>query len=208
MESADWLKLITWGNGREWIGTQHRWHYTLSSDGAESWCSFKRDIATGRKTHKPAQHPFSTAMIDAMKPLFERLADEAFLEGCKNCYTQNPNESLNHLIWSLAPKEQFVSNQKTSLAGLAVCIFNNGYAYLLSQLLEQCNLNYSYESIKRWQFLDMERVRDADYRSQEDRKVQRKIQRRIRCKKQDGFKHLEGMQYKSQHFHGTDANKN
>ena len=148
-------------------------------------------------------------MVDAMKPLFERLADEAFLEGCKNCYTQNPNESLNHLIWSLAPKEQFVSNQETSLAvSLAVCIFNNGYAYLLSQLLEQCNLNYSYESIKRWQFLDMERVRDADYRSQEDRKVQRKIQRRIRCKKQDGFKHLEGMQYKSQHFHGTDANKN
>ena len=93
-------------------------HYSSTPDqprhdkcpvGEKSWCSFQRDIATGQSTHIPTKWPFPDAVVNTLKPLFSRLADVQFLEGCKECSTQNANESFNHSVWSLAPKEQFNS---------------------------------------------------------------------------------------------------
>ena len=72
--------------------------------GKDSWCSYQRDIATGRKTHQPTKHPFSEAIVEELTPLFSRLASVSFLENCKQCHTQNVNESFNHLLWCIAPK--------------------------------------------------------------------------------------------------------
>lgn len=95
--------------------------------GEANGCSYQRDITTEKNTH-----PFTDAMVETMTSLFSKFGSECFLESVKGCYTYNPNEALNHVIWSLAPKEQFTSPQETSLAiDLAVCIFNSGTAYTL-----------------------------------------------------------------------------
>ena len=69
----------------------------------------------------------SCPIVEVVKPVFDRLGDADFLAGCEKCLTQNPNESLHHVIWGLAPKEQYTSPRETSLAvGLGCLLFNSG----------------------------------------------------------------------------------
>ena len=79
---------------------------------SKSWCSYQQDIATKQSLHKPVKWPFTDAILAVINPLFQRLAGVEFLEGCKSCHTQNPNEAANHVIWGLASKEQYVSPLK------------------------------------------------------------------------------------------------
>ena len=62
-------------------------------------------------------------------------------------------------------------------------------------------MEYSNVSVDQWNEFDKERVEDGGDRVREDRKVVRKVKWRAICKKQDGFKHLEGVQYQSASFH-------
>ena len=48
--------------------------------------------------------------------IFDRLGSEEFLVGCERCLDQNQNECLHHVIWAMAPKEQYTSQQEASLA--------------------------------------------------------------------------------------------
>ena len=149
----------------------------------------------------PRDIPFSDAMVKVMTPLFERLGSASFLEGVKQCYTQNSNESFNHLMWSLAPKDQHVSADEVSLAlSLAVCIFNKGMVYTMVEIHNACNFEISPGQIAIWANIDKTRIRVGDYRMAEEQKIKRRIKRGLRCKKQDAFQHKEGIQYKSNSF--------
>ena len=97
------MSKATWAILNHYSSTVEHPKHEDCPDGENSWCSYKRDQSTGRSTHQPTKSPFSDAMVDAMTPLFTRLGDQSFLQGCEECYTQNPNESLNHVIWRLAP---------------------------------------------------------------------------------------------------------
>ena len=58
-------------------------------------------------------------------PIFKRLADKGFLEGCKAVSNQNASESSNNVLWSFCLKEQLTLT--TSLAiSLAICAYNSG----------------------------------------------------------------------------------
>ena len=132
------MSTATWAILKHYSSTPSKPNHQDCPDGNESWCSYKRDISTGLKTHIPTKFPFTDAMVEAMTPIFSRLASKTFLEGVKNCYT---HESLNHVIWSRAPVEQFVSDYETSLAiSLRVCIFNDGIAKTLNRLYEECGI--------------------------------------------------------------------
>ena len=125
-------------------------------------------------------------MLQAMIPTFSKLADKHFLESVKKCSTQNPNESLNHVIWSLAPKEQFVSSQETSLAiSLGVCIFNDGLKYTLKKMFDLCNLSCASSSERIWKSLDEQRLKNGNYKMTIASKERRKQKRRTQCKQQD-----------------------
>ena len=87
-------------------------HYSQDADHSDcpkcfdSWCSFNEDTATGDRTHRPIKNALRPAVVETIKPLFKRLAKPSFLANVQECYTQNPCESFNHLLWSLSPKEQ------------------------------------------------------------------------------------------------------
>ena len=81
--------------------------------------------------------------------MFDRLGDEHFLAGCEKCVTQNPNESLHHVIWGLAPKEQYTSSRETSLAvGLGCLLFNSGLEVTYTQLLPKIGLSKEVQEAK------------------------------------------------------------
>ena len=167
-----------------------------------SWCSYNRDIATGESSHRPIKNALRPAVMEVIKPLFSRLASTTFLVTVKDCYTQNPCESLNHLVWSLAPKEQYTSPQETSLAvSLAACVYNNGLNQTLSSMINKCGLRCKSNMKRIWKRLDHERALRADYRQREEVRLKRKKSKRNKCQKQDAFLHVEGTQYKSQQFH-------
>ena len=177
-------------------------------DGASSWCSFNKDKASGSNTHRPIKNPLRPAVVEAITPLFNRLAKTDFLAAVQEAYTQNPCESYNHLLWSLAPKESYTSTTETSLAvSLSVCLFNRGYYYTLSRMFEKCGIKASNFQKSCWQNLDKQRQRLSDYKQKEEVKLRRKKARRTKCKKQDGFLHEEGTQYKSGHFYESEKKK-
>ena len=170
--------------------------------GPTSRCTYNRDKATGKSEHVPTLNPFSDAMNELLRPLFERLADPAALEACKMCYTQNPEESLHHLIWSLAPKEQFTSSFENELAlCLGVCLFNDGCRATMVSAHKLLGLDASQSSLRAWDKIDHVRVTSADYFELPQRKERRKTLKRERGRKIEAFKKAEGPLYKSNSFY-------
>ena len=176
--------------------------------GDDSWCSYQRDVANGTDLHKPVKNPFPEAIVEVVQPLFDQLGDETFLAGCENCYTQNRNESLHHVIWGKASKDVYSSPQEISIAiSLGVLEFNQGFRRTYSELLPILGIEVESEMVEAWQRIDEERVYQADYRNLEDIKLRRKKKRKEKLKKQDAFVHQEGIMYKSQAFHGGKSAK-
>ena len=195
----------TWAILDHYSSTHEQPKHDNCPPGISSWCSFQRDVATGQSTHKPTKSPFSAAMVDVMKPLFSRLSDVTFLEKCKECSTQNANESFNSLVWSLSPKEKFNSPIETSVAvNLAVCLFNNGIEYTLTNLLQKADMVITNGMRAQWREMDEERIKQGDYAAQTYRKDQRRLRKRRIIKTQDAFQHIEGIQYQPQGFHTND----
>ena len=89
--------------------TKNKLQHQCCPTGPNSWCSFQRDLALKTRDHRPIKDPFPAAVVKVIKPVFDKLADKNFLAGCESCSTQNANESLHHVIWGIAPKDQFMS---------------------------------------------------------------------------------------------------
>ena len=116
----------------------------------KSWCSYQQDIAIKKSLNKPVKWLFTDAILAVINPVFLRQVSFEFLEGCKSCWTQNPNEALNHVTWSLVPKEQYLSPLETSLtSSLVVCLFNNGVQYTYSNLIEMAGIDTTYTVLQK-----------------------------------------------------------
>jgi len=98
-------------------------------DGADSWCKWRSDQVTGQTTYKPPKHPLPPAVVSTIQPIFNDLSDRKLLTACLHGYTQNQNEALHHVIWSLVPKEQQHSPIEVQLGiDMAVMFYNRGMA--------------------------------------------------------------------------------
>ena len=145
--------------------------------GATSWCGWQRVQATkeGQYVH---YNVIPAAIFKLIKPIYIQLASRDLLARCLYGATQNQNESLNGLIWSLCPKETFCGKRVVEIAAyLAVAHFNNGPISLLAVLREMgCEEGKLTERhLKRE---DAQRVKKAAKKSQEDEKKRRKKRRR------------------------------
>ena len=74
--------------------------------GSESWCAWQQDVADGTKTYKNV-NCLPNVFLDLLKPIFLDLSDEKLLARCVQGATQNPNESINSLVWAKCPKHKF-----------------------------------------------------------------------------------------------------
>lgn len=172
--------------------------------GQSSWCSYQRSVFSGNPSeHVPIKDPIAPAIYERIKPLFLRLSSVSFLEGCVNAFTQNANESLHHVIWGLAPKDQYHSSQEIRIAiNLGVCMFNDGFEATLLEVFKSLGISSAPSQVKTWKVIDNERVKSAKYRDLDGRKLHRKVTRRKKCARQDAFKHIEGKcQYGSNKFY-------
>ncbi|GFU37760.1 uncharacterized protein TNCV_1466261 [Trichonephila clavipes] len=80
-------------------------------------------------------------VVEAMRPVFRDLANPELLKKCLHGGTQNPNESVNNVIWSRVPKKTFVQLEVLSLGTYdAVSSFNMGNVSKL-EILRKCVLS-------------------------------------------------------------------
>ncbi|GFV62667.1 uncharacterized protein TNCV_903591 [Trichonephila clavipes] len=104
-----------------------------------TWCKYNAAINNNLQNykHKPS---VAKAVRDVIKPVFADLSHPALLKKCLGGKTQNPNESLNSLIWKFCPKTIGFSLQIEEIAAnLATSVFNAGNQILIT-ILEKFGL--------------------------------------------------------------------
>ena len=89
------------------IMQQHRYCPKISS----TWCKYWQDKLhnNGDYTEVGRLPPIFNSKL---KYLFERLCDENLLIRCLQGLTQNQNESVNNMLWSICPKTVFCAVRK------------------------------------------------------------------------------------------------
>ena len=67
---------------------------------------------------------FTLDVVYRLKPIF---TDKTLLRKCLDGLSQNPNESFNHLIWSICPENKYHGEETVEIAvGLSVIKYNDG----------------------------------------------------------------------------------
>ena len=168
-------------------------HYSSSIDnpghddcpeGPSSWCIYQRDVANGTTLHKPIKNPLPNAVFEVIQPLFDRLGAETFVAECEECYTQNRNECLHHVIWGMASKQVYSSPQEISIAiSIGVLQFNRGYSATYADLRSRLGIQVLPQMRETWTKIDAERIYQSDYRSSSEVKQRRKHKRKEKVKK-------------------------
>jgi len=52
--------------------------------GETSWCKWQADKASGTNNYRPLKNPLSSALVEVLKPVFEKLSSLQLLQGAKN----------------------------------------------------------------------------------------------------------------------------
>ena len=130
-------------------------------------------------------------------PIFEDLSSVKLLEGCENLRTQNQNESLHHVIWGFASKEQVQSPTAVKQAlSLGILVYNRGYYFAINGIFTALGISLAQYASKACQQIDARRVAVSKYQSIPDVKERRIERRYAKRKTADGFKEAEGTTYK------------
>ncbi|GFX73301.1 uncharacterized protein TNCV_4206511 [Trichonephila clavipes] len=110
-----------------------------------------------------------------MRPVFRDLANPELLKKCLHGGTQNPNESVNNVIWSRVPKKTFVQLEVLSLGTYdAVSSFNMGNVSKLEILRKMCIEPGDY-TVQAMECLDKLRLLRAKYSCLQKTKSQKRV---------------------------------
>jgi hypothetical protein len=101
----------------------------LCPEGETSHCFFQRALAKGEDapTHTGHDH-LVPVNADALLPIYDRMADKKLPQRCTKGLTTNPNEAIHSLVWSICPKDKFVSLEQDQIACIQAAVtFNEGH---------------------------------------------------------------------------------
>ncbi|KAH9380254.1 hypothetical protein HPB48_018202 [Haemaphysalis longicornis] len=152
-------------------------NHSLCPTGPDSWCCHNAAKAKGEPAPKH-RYNLPPHVCEALLPVYERLADHKLLEQCQRGKTQNSNESLHSVIWSLAPKECHASLHSVEAAvAEAVMRFNAGSQLASSKILQELNMTVGALSSTRMVEKDRRRTKDSSRRRTSAEIVQRTLKR-------------------------------
>ncbi|GFS47537.1 uncharacterized protein TNCV_4219881 [Trichonephila clavipes] len=152
------------------------------------WAIFLHKLSTDEKP----QHGFFPSDSDTWD-----LANPELLKKCLHGGTQNPNESVNNVIWSRVPKKTFVQLEVLSLGTYdAVSSFNMGNVSKLEILRKMCIEPGDY-TVQAMECLDKQRLLRAKYYCLQKTKEVRKEKKRLKRKKEDDelLKNADDLEY-------------
>lgn len=167
------------------------WHHYASTKenpqhdhcptGPTSWCKWQKDQVSNTNTFEPKK--VDASVMNQIKPVFEALGDSQILEKVLKGYSQNPNESLNHIVWDICPKEVFSGPETVETAcSLAVLLFNSG-AETLGQVLQGLHLTVGEHCKAGFKTINQQRLFASAQKASDEEKHNRQIRRTQRKKK-------------------------
>ena len=122
------MKNAIWATYYHQQSTDDNPQHDMCPSGENSWCPYQKALATtGVENFKHNYTPLPADVMKAIQPVYEDLSKDELLERCLGGFTQNANESLNQLIWKIAPKKLSGSKPIVEFAShVAACTFNEG----------------------------------------------------------------------------------
>lgn len=103
------------------------------------------------------------AVCNALRPVYERLSNKKLLQRCQKAKTQNANEALRSVIWSVAQKDKNASLFAVEAAvAEAVMRFNLGNQESSSLILHELQLDQTCEGGQRTAEKDNRRAVASD----------------------------------------------
>ena len=138
-----------------------------------------------------------------LKPLFQRLSAPQLLASCSMGLTQNANESLHSVVWSMAPQETYNSPPEVQLAiDIGILSYNTGKQEAVHWLLVAAGLAPPCSEADRMLMaLDDRRLETSFQKGRSDTKEKRRQHRNGRLARLTAFRTVEGPMYGSGMFH-------
>ena len=164
--------------------------------GESSWCKWRKAKATGSlDEYKHEKPPLSDKVLNILEPIYQELSRDDLLTRCIGAETQNNNESLNSLIWTLAPKHIHSGPKIVEIATfLAVIIFNEGFLPIL-KTMEIMGITIGQQADVYAIFRNDNRITRSQQRLSDFAKQFRIDRREDRTAQNDMFETEEGLLY-------------
>ncbi|GFX69806.1 uncharacterized protein TNCV_833831 [Trichonephila clavipes] len=174
------------------LSTDEKPQHGFCPSDSDTWCKFKSRIAWGDLS---SQNSLPVDVVEAMRSVFRDLANPELLKKCLHGGTQNPNESVNNVIWSRVPKKTFVQLEVLSVGTYdAVSSFNMGNVSKLEILRKMCIEPGDY-TVQAMECLDKQRLLRAKYYCLQKTKEVRKEKRLKRKKEGELLKNADDLEY-------------
>ena len=88
--------------------TDDRPVHHMCLEGENSWCSYnKAKTCNELDEYKHGFDVIPQALVEFLKPIYNRLGSRLLLSKCSLRYTQNANESLHSKVWRFCPNTFF-----------------------------------------------------------------------------------------------------
>jgi hypothetical protein len=149
LDSADQMHDAIWSTWYHMSSTDEDPQHHLCPPGVDSHCFYQRAMAQDPPPATPPSHAehdhLPKVVAEGLKPIYKRLAVLPLLQRCMPTrgQTTNPNESIHHLLWSICPKDTFVSITQVQLACIQTVLqFNEGNLGIAC-ILQEINLPLS-----------------------------------------------------------------
>lgn len=188
-DSVEKMRKAIWATYLHSSSTDAEPHHENCPTGADSWCSYQKAMANGQiDSYTHDYSPLPEDVLKAIEPIYKLLSEQKLLERCVGGFTQNNNESLNQLIWKIAPKKLSGSVEIVEIAAhVASSVFNEGNKAYLS-FLNGLGLSVG-PSAQHWACMENSaRINNADKKASEQSKEGRMKQRQ---EKKDAVENAE-----------------
>lgn len=189
--SLEDMRKAVWATYFHLASTDTNPSHGLCPKDADTWCKFNKAQLSGEpyvhKEHLPA------SVLEAVKPIYQQLANPELLAKCLHGKTQNPNESFNNVVWERAPKNVFLGHQTLKICSLdAVLTFNDGNIARVN-VLNYFGISPGRYTVQGLRTLDLRRKYFADRAAQQATKEARQSRRLSTKRKLDiGDEYLAG----------------
>ncbi|GFX77790.1 uncharacterized protein TNCV_1107071 [Trichonephila clavipes] len=177
------MKQAIWAIFFHKISTDLYPQHGLCPLGDDSWCGYNRSKLKG-DTYKH-KHNLPIAIMHCIKKVFRDLSNPELLSRCLHGKTQNCNESLNSVIWSIIPKTVFIQlgTLKTGVYE-SISIYNQGLITKL-KVLDLLNIQPGFYTCRALQEADHARIRKTEKAISRRTKEARIKNRQLKCRQED-----------------------
>ncbi|KZC13882.1 hypothetical protein WN55_06207 [Dufourea novaeangliae] len=173
--SIEEMKNGIWATFHHKISTDENPQHDNCPTGKDSWCSWQKAKAHETLENYKHKNPIPKDVQKAIIPIYEKLSSDDLLKRCLGGFTQNNNENVNALIWSMAPKVTSSGAKIVEIATyIALSIFNDGYDNVLL-MMQIMNLKIGLNAHQACQNFDTQRITAAKLRAQQTTKEARKL---------------------------------